>query len=244
MRALPKINIAYWLTLVTASIFGTNTGDYVSDALGIGHLGGLPVLAALLLLIFVAERFSSRVSPLYFWAAIITIRTAATNVGDAFHDFGIGWPISLPAVLVAFGICVAMHFLTWSRTRDQSISASPVYWVTMMAAGVLGTIGGDAASFGLRLMPPGTALLFFFLAALAIIAWKRNNLLNTPLPYWITVALIRTGGTGAGDALAHALGIGTSTILTGAVFLAMTTYLYGVDRGNQIGSAVAADSSQ
>ena len=36
---------------MVGSVFGANVGDYLSDALRLGHLSGLPVLAVLLALI-------------------------------------------------------------------------------------------------------------------------------------------------------------------------------------------------
>jgi uncharacterized membrane-anchored protein len=54
---------------------------------------------------------------------------------------------------------------------------------------------------------------------------KTATLLN-PVPYWATVALIRTGGTAAGDALADAFRLALSTALTGLVFVGLVLYFY------------------
>src|SRR3954465_4351238 len=89
MRSLPRVDIRYWFALSAASIFGTNTGDFVAGYLHIGHLAGLPWVLAAFAAVLVLERVSPVKTPMWFWAAIITMRTAATNVGDAFHDFGI-----------------------------------------------------------------------------------------------------------------------------------------------------------
>src|SRR5262245_19483313 len=106
MRNLPKIHARYWLALVAASTFGTNTGDFVAGYLHIGHLAGLPYLALLFGAILLASKRARHGHALYFWAAIITLRTAATNVGDAFHDFHVSYSVSLSVVLVLFSASV------------------------------------------------------------------------------------------------------------------------------------------
>src|SRR5947209_5635965 len=148
MRSLPRIDTRYWYALSAASIFGTNTGDYVAGYLHIGHLAGLPWLLAAFALILFLERQSPVKTPLWFWAAIITMRTAATNVGDAFHDFGMGFGISVPLMLVIFALCVAIYARTTPvrAPGDDTVQVNTAYWVTMMMAGIFGTVGGDLAA--------------------------------------------------------------------------------------------------
>ena len=93
------------------------------------------------------------------------------------------------------------------------------YWVAMMLAAVLGTVGGDAAAKALT--NPGAAAVFFAIAWAAIAYLGRRGLLLFAATYWIVVALIRTAGTAGGDTIAHAIGLAPSTVLTGALFLAL-----------------------
>jgi uncharacterized membrane-anchored protein len=232
MYTLPTLNTRYWLTLVLASTFGTNTGDLISDGLGLGHVAGLPWIIGALVLVFIVERTSPWKTAIFFWAAIIIIRTGATNIGDAFHDYKIDFCISLPVVLACYIVAVLFYRTYWLRLGSKSVGVNPVYWTTMTLAGVLGTIGGDAASFRLGLTPAGTAVMFFALAALVTTLWGQRGKLSEPIPYWTTLALIRTGGTGAGDALAHKIGLMPSTFLTGIIFVAMVVYFYAVETGN------------
>src|SRR5262249_21138716 len=102
MRNLPPIGASHWLTLVAASTFGTNTGDFVARYLHVGHLAGLPYMALLFGAIVVLARWARRGHALYFWAAIITMRTAATNVADAFQDFHVPYSVSIAFVLLLF----------------------------------------------------------------------------------------------------------------------------------------------
>ena len=59
-----------------ASVFGANMGDFVARYLHLGHAGGLLPLAAILAVVFVAERRDRSPHQWYYWLAIIIVRTA------------------------------------------------------------------------------------------------------------------------------------------------------------------------
>lgn len=225
---------------MVASVLGTNTGDYAAEILQVGHLSGLPWLAGALVATFALQWVRRSASPLFFWAAIIVIRTAATNVGDIFLDHNMPFALSVALTLAVYAVLVGLQTLRGSR-----LVADPLYWVTIMVAGVLGTVGGDAASFGLGLLPPGTFAVFGVLALAAILVLGRRGLWMVPVAYWAILGLVRTAGTGGGDSLAWAagtlmrtaglgrtdvpsyvLGIGTATIMSGATFLALLWAFY------------------
>ena len=227
VRNLPAINASYWLTLVAASTFGTNTGDFVAGYLHMGHLAGLPYMALVFGAILLAATWARHSHALYFWAAIITLRTAATNVGDAFHDFHVPYSVSIAVVLVLFAAGVLLYARGSVNARqERAVHVDSAYWICMMLAGILGTIGGDFASFRLGLTPLGAACLFIGLIAAALWWFGKTAALLNPVPYWTTVALIRTGGTAAGDALADVLRLALSTALTGFVFVGLVLYFY------------------
>ena len=229
MQNSPRITASYWLTLVAASIFGTNTGDFVARYLHLGHLAGLPYIALVFGAILILARRARHSQALYFWASIITVRTAATNVGDAFHDFHVAYSVSLAFVLVLFAASVLVYGrIPGERDGKGTVRVNSAYWICMMLAGILGTIGGDFASFGLGLTPVGAAATFGVLIAASLWWCGKAGLLLNPLPYWATVALIRTGGTAAGDALAGGLKLAPSTALTGLAFVGLVRYFCAV----------------
>jgi uncharacterized membrane-anchored protein len=226
MKRVPKIDREYWLTIIIASIFGANAGDYIADALGLGHLRGIPFLAAFVAVLFVTEALSRRGSALFYWATIIVIRAAATNIGDVFHDYRIGFGYSIPAV---FLVMVAV-ILIWKRSGERTLAGGVIpvntlYWITMFLAGVLGTVVGDGTSYGTGIGNLyGTIVLSVPLAV--VLFCGRRGLITNLFYYWMTIALIRSAGTAAGDFLARTFGLGTSTALTGIIFAAVTIVLY------------------
>ncbi|MEH2247955.1 hypothetical protein [Nostoc sp.] len=148
-----------------------------------------------------------------------------------FHDWHIDFAISIPMVLALFvcAVWVYRRFFDAVTTLGDTVRVTPSYWVCMMLAGVLGTLLGDFASFRLHLTPPGAAVVVGALVAMTLTIGRRGQIL-APSLYWITVALIRTAGTAAGDALAHALSLTWSTLLTGLAFLVPVIAFYGTDR--------------
>ncbi|MDP9097307.1 MAG: hypothetical protein M3N26_12270, partial [Pseudomonadota bacterium] len=77
---VPTLNARYWAAIALTSVFGANMGDFVSRDLHKGHVAGLPYIFAVFLLILVAARYSRGAWEGWFWLAIITLRTAATNL--------------------------------------------------------------------------------------------------------------------------------------------------------------------
>jgi uncharacterized membrane-anchored protein len=223
---VPSIGKKYWISLILASIFGANTGDFLAGVMGLGHVVGLPFLAALFTIVMILERTESKRHTAYFWTAIVIIRTAATNIGDIGHDLH----IKAPPIIAAFAVVLFVTILLWqasSRGKNQDtarqgssvLSTVPVYWFGMLLAGALGTVLGDYFSFGLKL---GTLKSAFTLSVPLVLlfifgrSWLRTQLLY----YFLTVVFIRAAGTAAGDYMAKQLSLPLSTLISGAVFVA------------------------
>lgn len=233
MRCVPKINGVYWLCLVLASIFGANVGDFLSDALDLGHLSGIPYLVAALIVVFLAERFLKYRSALYFWAAIIIIRASATNVGDAFRDVHIKFGVSVPVTCLLLAFMVIAWRSRAPFTQEQGfIPVTGFYWITMFVAGVLGTVAGDAASYPLGFGNFG-AMIAFAIPLCFLLVIGRKGLYTDLGFYWLAVVFIRSAGTAAGDLITHTLdSIELSTAISGIVFVALIVVAYEMRKGN------------
>jgi len=229
---LPMLGVRYWTALCLASIFGANMGDFFAHNLGLGHVAGLPYLALALIIVVVSERFDRSVYQAYYWTAIIVVRTAATN----FADFACG-DMKLPRLLVTAGLAallVAALLASWqfawrlqSEKADNTNSvlrADAGYWTSMFIAGTLGTVIGDYCSHNLHLGDAWASLLLGAILALLFVT-ARNGLLRSLSYYWLTIVAVRAAGTVVGDLLAgrHMLGLPTSTLVTGILFVALLT---------------------
>ena len=244
---LPTLGARYWAALCLASIFGANMGDLFAHNLGLGHVAGLPYLALALAIVLVSERFDRSIHQVYYWTAIIIVRTAATN----FADFAQG-DMKLPRELVMAGLTAALVialFANWQfawreqSTKDSALDtvlrADAGYWISMFIAGTLGTVIGDYCSHNLGLGDGGAALLLVpILALLFVIA--RNGLLRSLPYYWLTIVMVRAAGTAVGDYEAgrHMLGLPLGTLVTGTLFVA----LLAMWRESKVTKLLPADS--
>jgi uncharacterized membrane-anchored protein len=227
-RNLPTIDARYWTAILAASMCGANTGDFASRILGLGHTRGLLPLGLIFLAILWAERRSKITTEAFYWLAIIVLRTGATNLADlGTHDLKLGYFLCM-GLLVA--LMVALMLLDRARGvepiglagpdgRWRSLPATDTsYWITMLAAGTLGTAAGDWVA---EETPLGLGYGSLVLVVVLLVTWfvsDRFGKMSKPW-YWLTIVAARTAGTTLGDLLASRrglnLGLVVSTICTG-----------------------------
>lgn len=223
-RNVPALGARYWTAISLASVFGANMGDFVSRILGLGHVRGLAPLALVFVVILLLERRVRSGTEAYYWLAIVTLRTAATNLADlATHDLRLGYDgviAGLAGLLVL--VLVVDRWLGAPPAAPQGLPPTNArYWTAMLIAGTLGTAIGDFAADGLGLGVASIVTVALLGGALALGARAAAS---TKSAYWFTIVLVRTAGTNIGDYLAgrHGLGLGllVSTPLTGLLLLA------------------------
>ena len=89
---VPMVDARYWTAIVLASIFGCNLGDCLSYYANWNHWIGLAPLAVIFAALLLSERYSSGTTQAWYWAVVIVLRAAATNLADlATHTFE--WPL-------------------------------------------------------------------------------------------------------------------------------------------------------
>lgn len=228
---LPALGPRYWSALCLASIFGANMGDFFARNLGLGHVSGLPFLAAALATVIVAERFDRLQHQSYYWLAIVIVRTAATN----FADFAAGdlklpriWVMAALTVLLVAALWLSWQF-AWRRLAgktDNLLRADLGYWVSMFIAGILGTVVGDFCSHNMHLDDAGAAILLSPIVGALFLIGRHGPLRLLPF-YWLTVVAIRAAGTAIGDLVSgrNTLGLPLSTAITGILFVGLLLIL-------------------
>jgi uncharacterized membrane-anchored protein len=171
-------------------------------------------LALVFSVILVAEHRLRTATETYYWLAIVTLRTAATNLGDLLtHDFQIPYPWAMAGLAAALG-AVQFAERAWApRHPNEIVTGIPntnlFYWTTMLIAGTLGTAAGDYVADVLGLgVGPGSVVLCALLAV-ALSARGLLGLIGRPY-YWGTVVVVRSAGTTVGDWFAgrHGLALG------------------------------------
>ena len=227
-RHLPLLNVRFWVALCLASIFGANLGDFFAHNIGLGHVAGLPFLGIAFALVLVAERYDTGVREIYYWLAIILVRTAATNLGDFLAgDLKLPRPWVMMGLAVLLAMAVALIHQRRLQTalpdrRRELLTADGLYWIGMVLAGALGTVIGDYVSHNLKLGDPMASAALGVPLALLFIVGSRGPIWSVPF-FWVTVVMVRADGTVVGDWFAgrHMLGLPLSTILSGLVFVAL-----------------------
>lgn len=219
----PTIDMRYWAAIVVASIFGANMGDLFAHDFGLGHTEGLFPLAILFAAILAVERWSWFSTEAFYWAAIVTLRTAATNLADlATHDLKLAYPlvIAVLALLLAlvWGIDRTPRQAAGAEALQRLPSTGLLYWLAMLVAGTLGTAAGDAIADILGL---AAACMLTVLTLILILGVRMSAAVSNRASYWVVIVAVRTAGTNLGDYLAgrHGLNIG---LPTGAVLSALT----------------------
>jgi uncharacterized membrane-anchored protein len=229
MKAIhvPNIDARYWAAITMASVFGTNTGDVFAFESGLGILGGIPILAAILAVAYLLERRDNTRHEAWYWLAIILIRTGATNIADFVcggRFLGVNRFAFSVALAVVIGVMAFMHHRKRGEPGIPQTNAN--YWITMLAAGVFGTAAGDAitGALGGPHAMGGVYASLALAATLAVVLWSgRGGRIQTLFYYWLAICVARTAGTAIADMLAENetldIGLPVATLVTGTVFV-------------------------
>ena len=229
---VPSVNARYWTSISLASIFGCNLGDCFSFYAHWNHWIGLIPLTAVFWALLVGERRSPRATEAWYWAVVIVLRAAATNLADlATHTFG--WPY--PSVIL--GLVVLQELVLWPVSPRLLLAGSDEtgrpattgwYWLSLLTAGTLGTAIGDYTAEELHLGTGYGTLVLGALFALVLNIGSRSRW-TTKVAYWVPIVAVRAAGTCAGDWLAFRdgpglnnglhLGLPFSTALSSALFV-------------------------
>lgn len=104
---LPATDAFYWISILTASTFGTTMGDFTSDVLGLGFGGGTLFLGALLLSVLILDYRSAKPRVALYWTALVVASTIGATTGDFLTkpdamDLGYGWGSLILITILGF----------------------------------------------------------------------------------------------------------------------------------------------
>lgn len=225
---------------------GANTGDFAARYLHLGHTRGLLPLALVFLAIVWAETRARRASEAYYWLAIIVLRTGATNLADlATHDLRLGYPLTLAALTgliaaILLFVCRRNDSPTPATADGPKLPATDgAYWLAMLAAGTLGTAGGDFVADELGLGVGYGSLVLFAVFLIVLAGAMRIGKMGL-FWYWAAIVAARTAGTTMGDFLPGRRGLDLGLPLSTAITLTTLAVIVVVWRDRQ--TALAAEA--
>jgi uncharacterized membrane-anchored protein len=123
---------AYWAVILATSTAGTTISDFMDRTLGLGYATGSAILAATLVAVLLAWRFSigsvavdhirERKVEVFYWTAILVSNTLGTALGDYLADSsGLGYAVSNAIISSGIAAIVLAYFFT-------SISRTTLFW--------------------------------------------------------------------------------------------------------------------
>ena len=219
LKSAPAVEARYWTAMLVASMCGTNFGDIFADVLHFNLLEGLATLAVMFVAaVFIDRLLTRRFEPLY-WVLVLVVRGAATLVADfTIKELNLSY---VQAILILAATWVAL--VVWYRRTVQppivAIRPTGQYWVTMFAAGTLGTLVGDGLGHAFGPVSTGypvSAGLATVALILTRVTWSRL-FARSVIGYWLAIVLVRWWGTNWGDISAFLLSLQISLVGTAAV---------------------------
>lgn len=208
---------------------GANLGDVFTDLLHLGPFLSLAIEALAFVVIVAVDRISRRGYEANYWLAILAVRSAATNIAD--HSIR-GLHLTLPLAALGWTAMLALLVLLQFRGRLSKITRAPPtnipYWLTMLTAGVLGTLLGDWGAHSQASVVVGvlTSVCLASLALTIVLAFRAKLSPSSVVMYWLAIVCVRWWGTNMGDILAHETTLYISLFAT-AFLLAAILSLWG-----------------
>jgi uncharacterized membrane-anchored protein len=144
-----------------------------------------------------------------FWIT----KAASTALGEAASDFSIR--VMPPVLAVLLGFAIFAGALVLQLTRGRYIPG--VYWLTVAAVGIFGTMAADVMHVVVGLAYAASAALYAVVLAVVFLVWWRTErtlsvhqvtTTRRELFYWAAVVGTFALGTAVGDFTAVGLGLG------------------------------------
>ncbi|HEX5538453.1 MAG TPA: hypothetical protein VFX01_01580 [Methylophilaceae bacterium] len=169
----------YWITIIATTTVGTTLADFVDRSLGLGYVGGVSLLTALLLASLLTwyrslgslavDTVNSPKAEIFYWLTIMFSQTLGTALGDwTANTAGLGYSGGAMVFIVLLALTAAAYFWT-------NISRTLLFWAAFIFTRPLGAMVGDfldkpvnAGGLALSRYSASAALLAFIAACLLL----------------------------------------------------------------------------
>lgn len=231
MKHLPKINLFYWVLIVSANTMGETAGDLISQTFNLGYGGGTIALLAVFLITLILSVFSKNLKPLVYWTVITLASTLGTTMSDFisrsfFHlqlgytenqGYNFGTIIVTIALIITFSVW-KYHSKTNTIENGFSRQTEYLYWTAILISSTLGTAFGDLLAHNTHLGFDGGTLLLLMLLGVVIGLYFLTKL-SRELIYWFAIILTHPIGATMGDYLTKPEGFNLGNLKASLVLL-------------------------
>lgn len=115
--------IFYWTAILVSNTLGTALGDFTSDDLGAGFVGGALLFAGLIAVVAALHLFTKAPKPILFWAAYVLTRPLGATLGDTltkpFAEGGLALSRIASSLVIAVCMVVVVALMQWRRARSE-----------------------------------------------------------------------------------------------------------------------------
>lgn len=178
VKAKRFLPILYWATIVATTTLGTTLADFADRSVGLGYLGGVAIVASLLVVSLATWYWSEGTVSIqsitrpkvewFYWVTILFSQTLGTALGDwvAGSDRGgLGLGYEIGAVAFGAGLVVVAALYLWSR-----VSHTVLFWIAFILTRPLGATLGDLLDKPVAAGGMNLSRLYASLVLLAFIA--------------------------------------------------------------------------
>jgi len=118
----PKAEVFYWVTIMFSQTLGTALGDWTSDSMGLGYLGGVGAFGGALVVVALLYYFTRISRTGVFWAAFILTRPLGAVSGDLFDKPVAqgGMNISRYAASAVLAAAIVLCILIFPQRAERS----------------------------------------------------------------------------------------------------------------------------
>lgn len=214
-----KVTFAFWVVKILATTLGETGGDALSMTLNLGYGVSSLIFLAFFCVTLVAQIWSKRYHPVFYWAVVVATTTVGTTTSD-YMDRTLGWGYvksSAALLCLVIAVLIAWHYCTGKIAVDDVTTRGNevFYWVTILISNTLGTALGDFTATTTGLGFERGALVFSGLIVLVAAAHFLTDIPDSVL-FWSAYVLTRPLGATLGDTLTKShseggLGLGRIT---------------------------------
>ena len=222
MKKLPKINLFYWLLIISANTMGETAGDLISQTFNLGYGGGT---IALVLLFVIALGFAlfSRVQHIFlYWTVITLASTAGTTLSD-YVTRSLGFGYVYGTLVLVF--LLAITFKIWDYFSKASALETGLdtkteflYWIAILTSSTLGTALGDLLAHDTILGFGGGTLLLLGLIVVVILLTLFTKV-SREICYWLAIIFTHPIGATMGDYLTKPEGFNLGNVKASLVLV-------------------------